>query len=165
MKVTIKDVNIERVVKGKTKYSKATVAYIYNGEQRTQNIVDFANPSIFKQVQELIGQEVEVTLTKNAQNFNEWSAVEVLGNQTSAASSGFAETPKTTRVSGSNYETAEERAKKQVYIIKQSSISNAIDLYSNTGFERNESFNVEDILRTAQQFTDWVLSNEEKDSE
>jgi len=38
MKIKIVNVDIENVVKGKSRYSKATVAYLYNGEARTQSV-------------------------------------------------------------------------------------------------------------------------------
>lgn len=149
MKVTIKDVSVEWVAKGKTKYGKATVNYTYNGEPRSQNIMSFANPNVFKQVQELQGQEVDVTITKNAQGYSEWSAINAGGDggTTSAAPT------QTTRVTGSNYETPEERARKQVYIIKQSSISNAIEIAKTDGI----GLSVPGVLDIAQQLTDWVL--------
>jgi len=51
------------------------------------------------------------------------------------------------------YETAEERAKKQVYIIKQSSISNAIEIAKTDGI----GLSVPGVLAIAQELTDWVL--------
>lgn len=55
----------------------------------------------------------------------------------------------------STYETPEERAKKQVYIVKQSSISNAIELLS---VGAKSPANVQTVLDVAQKFTDWVLT-------
>ena len=55
----------------------------------------------------------------------------------------------------SNYETPEERAKKQVYIVRQSSISNAIALLS-VGAKTPPSTDL--ILQEAQKFTDFVFS-------
>lgn len=163
MKVKILDVNVENVVKGKSRYSKATVAYSYNGEARTQNIMDFANPSVFKKVKEYIGQEVEVQITKNASGYNEWAAIgdEVSANAPNVSSnvgggsvSGGSNTA--TRVTGSNYETPAERAQKQVYIVKQSSISNAIELLKTRGafVDPNE------VVILAQVFVDYVFASD-----
>jgi hypothetical protein len=155
LKITINSVNNEFVKKGTKGYNKAIVAYTYNGEPRTQNIMDFANPSIYKQVQTLAGQEVDVQLTKNAQGYNEWASI----SDGSAPTGAPASTTGTTRVTGSNYETPEERARKQVYIIKQSSISNAIEyikLRSDI-----EHLDVNTVIEVAQQFTDWVLEPKE----
>ena len=87
MRVKILDVNIEHVVKGKSRYSKAAVTYTYNGEARTQNIVSFTNPAIFAKVQEKVGQEVEITITKNAAGYNEWASMDEIGSAPTPASS------------------------------------------------------------------------------
>lgn len=159
MKVKILDVNIENVVKGKSRYSKATVAYSYEGEARTQNIMSFANPSVFKDVQDKIGQEVEVTLTKNAAGYNEWSAIGDIGSDSSGTvpnnSSTGGGVP--VRVTGSNYETPAERAQKQVYIVKQSSITAALTLLDKTGALQPGQDNISMVLRAAQQFVDYVF--------
>lgn len=157
MKVKILDVNVEHVVKGKSRYSKATVAYSYNGEARTQNIMSFSNPDVFAKVQEKVGQEVEVTVTKNDAGYNQWSALGEVGSApAAAANTATAGTGGATRVSGSNYETSAERAARQVYIIKQSSLGHAIELI----VANKEKATPEDIVKTAQFFVDWVMGND-----
>lgn len=160
MKVKILDVNVEHVVKGKSRYSKATVAYSYNGEARTQNIMSFTNPAIFAKVQEKVGHEVEITITKNAAGYNEWSSLDDIGAVPPAAPTQSAATSSApaTRVTGSNYETPTERAAKQVYIIKQSSLGHAIEL----AVANKEKATTEDIIATAQTFVDWVMGNNTK---
>ena len=63
---------------------------------------------------------------------------------------------KATPTPKSTYETPEERAKKQVYIVKQSSLSAAIQLLSVGAKTPPDAASV---LSTAQKFTDWVFSN------
>lgn len=58
----------------------------------------------------------------------------------------------------STYETPEERAKKQVYIVKQSSISAAIATLS-VGAKAPPSTDA--VLEVAQKFTDWVFSQDQ----
>ncbi len=66
--------------------------------------------------------------------------------------------PKTTGFPVKNtYETPEERAKKQVYIVKQSSLSAAIALLS-VGAKSPPK--AEEVLAQAQQFTDWVFQEQ-----
>jgi hypothetical protein len=157
LKVTINSVNVEWVNKGKTKYGKATVQYSYNGDIRTQNVMSFSNPTVFKQVQELEGKEVEVDVGKNESGFNEWRAIKV-----DAESFGSSPAPAApVRVTGSNYETPAERAKKQVYIIKQSSIANAIEIAKTDGI----GLSVKGVLDIAQQLTDWVLGVDKEENE
>lgn len=155
MRVTINSVNIETVTRGRSRYSVATVSYTYNGEPRTQKVMSFANPTVFKVLQEtdLTGQEVDVTITKNAQNYNEWSNIVI---DASGGIPAKAAAAPTTRVGGSNFETPEERAKKQVYIIKQSSITAAISILEKTG----QPPTVDAVKEVAQDLTDWVLGNE-----
>jgi hypothetical protein len=163
MKVKILDVNIENVVKGKSRYSKAAVTYSYNGEARTQNIMSFTNPAIFKAVQEKVGQEVEITITKNAAGYNEWASLDDIGSGASSQASTLpssappaASAGPTTRVTGSNYETPAERAAKQVYIVKQSSISAAVALAGNN----KEKQTAAEIIKTAQEFVDFVFDKD-----
>lgn len=58
------------------------------------------------------------------------------------------------------YETPEERAKKQVYIVKQSSLSNAIALLNADGkntITGGKKYSKEDVFALAQELTDWVF--------
>lgn len=154
------DVNIENVVKGKARYSKAAVTYTYNGEARTQNIMSFTNPAIFKAVQEKVGQEVEIQITKNAAGYNEWASLDDIGSGASASSPPEGAPTKAaqpaTRVTGSNYETPAERAARQVYIVKQSSISAAVALAANN----KEKATPAEIIATAQTFVDYVFEKD-----
>ena len=59
----------------------------------------------------------------------------------------------------STYETPEERAKKQVYIVRQSSIANAIQFYALVNVE-DVTNSVENILATAKQFEHYVFSTD-----
>ena len=160
MRVKIVNVDIENVVKGKSRYSKATVAYLFNGEARTQNIMSFSNPAVFKAVQEKLGQEVEVTVTKNDAGYNQWASIDGIGeggaSQQATAPTTSSAPPPPTRVTGSNFETPAERAARQVYIVKQSSISSAIALS-----EANKSkASPDEIISTAQMFVDWVFDKD-----
>jgi hypothetical protein len=168
--VNIVDVQVEVKKPGPKGWSLATVTYLKDGEQRRQNVVSFSNPAVYKAVQQHIGEEVEVSITKNAKGYDEWAAVSpteggatrqvatattanVTGSQ-NASSSG-------TRVTGSNYETPAERARRQVLIVRQSSLSNAIDFIKATNQEINSN---EELFALAQQFVDFVF-DEGKDNE
>jgi len=160
MRIKILDVAIENIVKGKSRYSKAAVTYTFNGEARTQTVMSFTNPAIFKAVQEKIGQEVEIQITKNAAGYNEWASLDDIGSGASA-STAPASAPATsqapaTRVTGSNYETPAERAVKQVYIVKQSSISAAVALAA----QNKEKATPEEIVAVAQKFVDYVFDKD-----
>ena len=58
----------------------------------------------------------------------------------------------------STYETPEERAKKQVYIVKQSSISAALETLKHNN--PKATFKPDDVINIAQYYTDWVFGAE-----
>jgi hypothetical protein len=154
MQITIQSVSVEVVKPGPKGYSQATVAYSYNGQPRTQKIVSFANPAVFKQVasweQALPDGPVEVTMVKNAQGYNEWAGI---GAGSGPSQGPAAATPN--KVVGSSYPTNEERAKTQVYIVKQSSLSNAIAYHN----KQESGVSPEEIIATAQIFVDFVMDS------
>ena len=164
MQVKILDIATERVSKGAGKgYSVAVVAYTYNGEARTQKVVDFANPAVFKALPSFLGRMAEVTTTKNDAGYNQWAAIEEVGAAPTASTTTISAppggNPAPVRVTGSNYETPVERAQKQVYIVKQSSIANAIALAEATKVKASP----EDIIAVAQQFVDYVFDTPKVD--
>lgn len=158
MQVQIKDVQVEWAGEGRKKYGKAVVNYSYNGEARRQQIMSFANPDVFKKVQELTGQTVEVEVGKNDKGYSEWRSIAIAsaaahaGSGTSSAS--------TTRVSGSNYETKEERAHRQVLIAKQSSLKAAVDILTPGA---KSALDANAVIELAEKLTDWVLAQPAKD--
>jgi hypothetical protein len=158
MQVRITNVEIEWA-KGRTgKYGKATVSYDFNGQARQQKIMSFANPEVFKKVQEMVGQNVEVEVAKNDSGFSEWKSISA-GTASTPASSGAAPA---TRVSGSNYETKEERAARQVLIVKQSSLSAAVASLTPGAKAALDSASV---IKLAQEYTDWVFDNQDDEEE
>lgn len=156
MKVTIQEVTIETIAKGKTRYQKANVAYRYNGEARIQTLVSFANPQVFKDIQEVSpGEVIEVDLSKDDKGYTQWTKI-VRGGNTPP---GSAEAPRSSQQAPrSNFETPEERKFRQLLIVRQSSISNAIDLFKVQG---DTDISVEDVLETAQHFVDYVYGGHE----
>jgi hypothetical protein len=161
MQVTIKNVDVEWNGAGAKKWGKAVVEYTFNGQARKQNVMSFGNTAeVFKKVQELTGQTVEVELVKNDKGFNEWKSVTVgLPDTGSVPNSGAtaknAYTPR-------DYETKEERAKRQVYIIKQSSLSAATALMTPGA---KTALDPKAVIETAQLLTDWVLEQQPTDEE
>jgi hypothetical protein len=162
MRVKILDVSVETVSTGKKPYKKATVAYMSEGQARTQSVIDFANPDVFKKLSQYVGKEADVTVTKNAGGYNQWAAIADASNDAPAASSiPTSSTPAATnRVTGSNYETPAERAVKQVYIVKQSSLSAAVALAASNKEKKSK----EEIVADAQFFVDFVFDNKPKET-
>ena len=156
-RIVIQEVKIEEVRNGRNKYDKAEVVYSFNGQNRTQKLMSFSNPAIFAQVRKMVsGETYDVEVVKNEAGFNSWAKIVAASNDAAPAVSG--DKPTTGRTNVSTYETAEERKIKQMYIIKQSSITNAI---ARAG-QNPDPLSI-DILGLAQQFVDFVYGNQEAD--
>lgn len=158
MQVTIKNVSVDWKGEGRKKWGMAKVEYLYNGEARSQNVVSFTNPDVFKKVQELSGQAVEVEVGKNDKGYSEWRSVQVVTGATSSGPTTSGSVASTTRVSGSNYETKEERAARQILIVKQSSLSAAVASLTPGS---KTALDPKTVTEVAQQYADWVFSQEQ----
>lgn len=106
----------------------ANVEFVRDGKPSKQVIRSFAAPLVYNKLLEFknFPVDVNVTLQKNGNYWN-WTSIESpeKGNQSVETKSPI---PQTGKVVGSNWETSEERARRQVYIVRQSSVSSAIEL-------------------------------------
>ena len=148
VRIKLGEVTVENIKKGRNQYSAATVNYTYNGEARQKKLMSFANPAVFKEIQEFpVGATLDVTITKNDQGYDQWAKVEAVDAAKPAAA------PTGGRVTGSNYETPDERAKRQVLIVRQSCLAQSVAYHNGEADE-------DAILKTAQVFADWVFDTE-----
>jgi len=159
--ITIQDVTTEYVKKGRSGYTKATVVYTdEKGENRTKPLMSFSNPAVFEALKDASqGDKFEIKVVKEGEYWN-WSAASKV---TADSAPGAAKAVSGGKVVGSNYETADERKVKQLYIIKQSSISNAIEFVKYSQRDGVEPYTVGDILDIAQQFVDFVYGNDSEE--
>lgn len=155
-KITLQDFRTETITKGRNSYEKGTATYTYNGAQKTQTLMSFANPAVFATLKNAASGTVFVVETsKNDKGYDQWSSVRPEGE--AAASGAPAKAGATTRVAGSNYETPEERKQRQLYIIKQSSISSAIEALTPGA---KASLDIKQVLAVAQEFVDFVYGTD-----
>lgn len=154
MQLTIQEVTIEEVKKGNNKpYYKAIVVYTSGGKNSTKQIMSFANPQVYAAIKDALpGSEWEVDVKKEGDFYN-WVAAKPAGGETTAPRAAAATSAIGGRTAPSTYETADERRIKQMYIIKQSSIANAIDYVKASG---ENPISVPEVLFVAQQFVDFV---------
>ena len=108
------------------------------GRVSSKKLMSFSNPEVFKTAQTWEkGDTVNIAMEKDDAGYWNWTKVladgEVAPAPTNASAGGAstsaprASTAKpTNRVTGSNYETKEERALRQRMIVRQSSLSNAV---------------------------------------
>lgn len=154
-RIKIQEVNIEEIRNGRNKYDKATVVYSFNGENRTQKLMSFSNPAVFAKVKAFkSGDEVVVTVTKDDKGYNQWASVEPAGADIKTDGGPV----KGTTSTRSSYETPEERAQRQLMIVRQSSISSAIAMLT-PGVKEGETIGVTDVLEVAQEFVDFVYGD------
>lgn len=158
--ITIQEVTTEYIKKGRSGYTKATVVYTdEKGENRTKPLMSFSNPAVFEALKDASqGDKFEIKVVKEGEYWN-WSAASRVDKDATPS----AKAPNGGKVVGSNYETADERKVKQLYIIKQSSISNAIEFVKYSQRDGVEPYTVGDILDIAQQFVDFVYGNDSEE--
>ena len=155
MKIKIIQVEIEN----KGKYNQAKVAYedLDNKKVTSKNIVDFANKEVYKILKEATpGDFFDVSLAKDDKGYWQWKELVAATEAPSAAFNSPAKSAPTSSPR-STYDTPEERAKRQVYIVRQSSVSNAIELLS-TGAKSPPK--VEEVLDVAKKFENYVFGIE-----
>lgn len=148
-------------VTNKGKYNQLEVTYknLDSGKVESKKLMSFVKPeNAYKAlVDAKQGNQFSITTKKNAESgYWDWvDAVQAAPGSVQVEGSINKGTP----APKSNYETAEERAKKQIYIVRQSSIANAISVLT-TGAKTPPA--KEDVFKLAQEFTDWVFSNDAK---
>lgn len=135
MKIEFISAGFEQVpgVGGKRGYGKATVTYSAGGQTRTQSVISFSNPAVYSQLEGFKkGDILDVAVVKNAQGYNQWSAItkEEVGSVTSNENANLSAPTKSapTQYVSRDFENKEERATKQALIVRQSSLSNAISI-------------------------------------
>lgn len=134
---------------GKGTYGQLTVAYRADGKVGEKKIMSFANPAVFKSLENASkGQMFEVDSVKEG-DYWQWKSIKQVDKETKPT-----ETTVVTRPTSSTYETKEERAIKQRYIVRQSSLSIAKDLLS-VGVKAPP--NKEEVLALAEELVAWVF--------
>jgi len=121
---------IQVSVEDKGKYKKADVIYkTSEGKVTNKVVVSFGvSESVFKKLQEAKnGTSYEVTTQKNDKGYWDWTDI---SEATKEAQITMATKPTGNTSPKSTYETAEERALRQVLIVRQSSLSNAVAFFA-----------------------------------
>jgi len=164
MQISIIDVGQPNTHTAKNGRNYQSVEITYKnsqGQAQSKKLMSFANPEVFKATQEWSkGDVIEVATQKDAKGYWQWTG---LGAEAAAAVESIApgsSKPSTTRVTGSNYETKEERAVRQVMIVRQSSISNAINALSVGG---DSALSSSKVIKLAKEFEVYVLDKGNED--
>lgn len=156
MLINIVDVGAPNTHAAKNGRSYQSIEVTYKDEQgqvKNKKIMSFSNPSVFNHLKGLNkGDQINLKTEKDANGYWQWTGI---GGEASVAQ----ETKPATggRVTGSNYETKEERAARQIYIIRQSSLSSAVALVTATPTEPTTT---ENVISIAKKFESYVLAQE-----
>jgi hypothetical protein len=162
MQIQIIATSVETKPTAKGSYQILEVTYknlTYQGKTESKKIMSFgANASAFKALSDAsAGSQWEVTVVKNAQGYNDWTSVVASQGGAAAPSAAPAGKAPASPVK-SSYETPEERAQRQVLIVKQSSLSAAVATLSVGA----KAVKPDDVIDLAQRYTDWVFGLDPK---
>lgn len=162
MIITLVDVGQPQNVKTQ-RGSYQTLEVSYRNEQgqiQGKKIVSFSNPQVFKDIQTFQKDDkLDIAATKDDNGYWQWQSIKKsdgTGGTTVATNSS------STRVTGSNYETADERAKRQVFIVRQSSLANAVATLALN--KDGAGATAEDVIALAKTYEDYVFATDEASS-
>ena len=115
-------------------YQELEVVYknlTFQGKVESKKLMSFgAGASSFKTLSEANqGSTWDVTVVKNDKGYNDWTAVSVANGSAPVAAAATG-TGKPNPTPKSTYETPEERAQRQVLIVRQSSVGSAVTALS-----------------------------------
>jgi len=137
----------------------------FDNKTESKKIMPFGSKEVFNTLKVAENGDV-FTLLREKDNDGYWQWVGIAAGDveieqtTTQASSGGAAAPAkaATQPAKSTFETPEERAKKQVYIIRQSSLSAAIETLKTD--KKNPT--KEEVVTLATYYVDYVLGNDVK---
>lgn len=141
-------------------YNEAVITFknkTFQDKIETKKLLDFASKEVYPILsQAKFGEVYDIIKTKDEQGFWQWVGI----NYSNAKQ--FAPQPEGNPVNNkapsvtpkSTYETAEERAARQVMIVRQSSLANAVSLLAANGGKKNT---VEEVIAVAKLFENYVL--------
>jgi hypothetical protein len=139
-------------VEDKGKYKQLEVAYKGgDGKVSSKKIMSFAAPDVFKILSSSKqGDAFDVTTVKNDKGYWDWTTVSQgsVGAASGSVKAAGSPAPRST------YETPEERANRQVLIVRQSSVSSAIEFYK---LNAKKQPSVGDVVEVAKFFENYVF--------
>jgi hypothetical protein len=157
MQLNIEVVNVTKTEKarndGKGTYDVLEVIYKNerDGKVDGKKLMGFASPKeVFNKLLAAgNGDRFAITMEKNDKGYWDWKEIATQTDTPKAAAASPA-AASTAAVRG-NYETPEERAQRQVYIVRQSSIGHALT------FHAGKDVSLTEVLATAKEFVNFVM--------
>ena len=139
-------------------YKQFELAYKSEGRVNGKVLRDFSDKAVYEACRSLQPKDVAtVVIAKEAgrdgREFWNWKSVSAGGSAPASQTAAASAAKPTGRVTGSNYETPEERAQRQVFIVRQSSITAALKILEMNG--KNPS--VTDVILLSEQLKNYVF--------
>jgi hypothetical protein len=163
MQIQIIDVGTPNTHAAKNGRSYQSIEVTYKGNDgkvSSKKLMSFSNPSVFKTISGLSkGASIDVVTTKDDAGYWQWTGINDGSQPAQAAPAAQAASSSTTRVTGSNYETAEERAARQRLIVRQSSLSAAVSILTVGA----KTVDKEAVKSLAQELTNWVFETKQEE--
>ncbi|MCR4308344.1 MAG: hypothetical protein NUV80_07385 [Candidatus Berkelbacteria bacterium] len=158
---------IKTETESKGKYNVCTVSYRGpDGKVEQKKLMSFGPASeAFKKLKDASANDVfevkseQVKNEKDGKEYWYWTEAVVTG-KVDPSVGRMGQVGVSTASPRSTYETPEERARKQVYIVRQSSITAALHFLLNNGSE----FSVKDTIKVAKEFEAFVFDTTVPDS-
>lgn len=153
---------IKTAVETFPKYRSCTVTYKgTDGKPESKRLMSFVYKDVFKLMSEAQQGDcfdVKIEKVKNDNDGKEyWQWTEAVSAGKSIGGSSSSSSTPSPR---SSYENAEERAQRQIYIVRQSSISNALEYIQAQGTKK---FSEDDVIKTAKVFEAYVFGTKTDD--
>jgi hypothetical protein len=167
MQVNVVDVSSLNTHSAKNGRQYQSIEIMYKndaGQAQNKKLMSFANPAVFKAAQSWQkGDVVHVSTEKDSNGYWQWTAVGSDATSVTdkrddgtAQGSAQADAKPSTRVTGSNYETKDERAARQVMIVRQSSLANAVSTLAIEGSKATAG----DVITLAKLYEGYVLGQQ-----
>jgi len=151
----IRVVKTEVTDKGKYKLLKVTFRNLETNKVMSQNCPSFAHPDVFNTLKDTPSDSVfEIKVEKEGDYFNWVQATPSEAPAADAATPAVTGTGRAGTSSGRTWETAEERALRQILIVRQSSMTtaNAALLYA-------DRQTIDNLFQLAEKIEAWVFRN------
>lgn len=159
MQIQIQFLSVTEENRGKFKMAEVIYKDLNSGKPGNKKIASFSKGVYDVIVKAKSGDLFTVDMQKNDKGYWDWTQVKPTDSvSTTSSAEGKSSFP----APKSNYETPEERAKKQVYIVRQSSLSTAVDYLNGTGAIKKSS--AQDVILCAKEFEDYVFGRDAESS-
>ena len=156
-RITVLKVNIAKV----KNYETAEVSYkTDDGKTKGMKVLSFLQKEVFATLQSCEpGDVLDASFEQNNKGYWQFSSVTKTGEKGSTSiPAEKAGTAVGSARTGGNWETSEERANRQVLIVRQSSVASAVE-YTNA---QGKKASPEDVVKIAKVFEEYVFSKEPK---